>query len=117
MIRDAFEPLQKAGLKIKLSKCSFCKEQIHYLGYLVSGNSILPLADKIEALIKLQPQLTSKKLGTTLALQVNYRKVICNYSDIAHPFNFLTKSLNLLFGLQSPKLALTYYACDLQTCP
>ena len=31
------------------------KEQIHYLGHLVSGTSILPLADKIEALMKLKP--------------------------------------------------------------
>ena len=46
MIRDAFECLQKAGLKIKLSKCSFFKEHMHYLGHLVSGNSILPLTDK-----------------------------------------------------------------------
>ena len=27
MIKNAFEQLQKAGLKIKLSKCSFFKEK------------------------------------------------------------------------------------------
>ena len=55
IIKNAFEFLPKAGLKIKLSKCSFFKEKIHYLGHLVSGTSILPLVDKIEALMTLKP--------------------------------------------------------------
>ena len=54
MISKAFECLQKAGLKIKLSMCSFFQKQIHYLGHWVSGTSILPLANKIEALMKLK---------------------------------------------------------------
>ena len=36
MLDKAFKCLLKAGLKMKLSKCSFFKEQIHYLGHLVS---------------------------------------------------------------------------------
>ena len=35
MISNAFKHLQKPGIKIKLIKCSFFKEQIHYLGHLV----------------------------------------------------------------------------------
>ena len=37
MLDKAFKHLLKAILKIKLSKYSFFKEQIHYLGQLVSG--------------------------------------------------------------------------------
>ena len=51
MTSKAFEHLQKVSLKIRLGKYSFFKEQIYYLGHLV----ILPLADKIEALMKLKP--------------------------------------------------------------
>ena len=68
MISKVFECLQKAGLKIKLSKCSFFKEQIHYLGHLVSGTSILPLVDIIEALMKLNPLLTSRRLDSSFVL-------------------------------------------------
>ena len=68
MISKAFECLQKDGLKIKLSKCSFFKEEIHYLRHLASGTSILPLADKIEALMKLKPP-TKSMLDTSLVLQ------------------------------------------------
>ena len=52
MLDKAFKCLLKVRFKIKLSKCSFLKKQIHYLGHLVSGTSILSLADKIETLKK-----------------------------------------------------------------
>ena len=55
MLDNIFKQLFTAGLKIKLSKCSFFKEQIHYLGQLVSTTSILPLVEKIEALMKSKP--------------------------------------------------------------
>ena len=58
MLDKTFKCLLKAGLKIKLSKCSFFKEQIHYLGHLVSGTSILPLVNTIEVPMELKsPQI------------------------------------------------------------
>ena len=69
MISKAFECLQKASLKIKLNKCSFFKVQVHYIGHLVSGISILPLADKIEALMKLKPPTNIMRLDTSSVLQ------------------------------------------------
>ena len=54
LLEKAFKCLLKAGLKIKLSKYSLHKEQMNHLGHLVSGTSILPLADKIEVLMKLK---------------------------------------------------------------
>ena len=85
MISKAFECLQKAGLKIKLCKSSFFKEQIHYIGHLVSGTSILPLVDKIEASTKLKTPTNIKEIRHFLSLISYYRKFICNYADIAHP--------------------------------
>ena len=38
-LNNAFACLSNAGLKIKLNKCSVFKEQIHYLGRLVSDTS------------------------------------------------------------------------------
>ena len=62
MFDKAFKCLLKARLKIMLSKCSFFKEQIHYLGHLVSETSILPLADKVEVLMKLKPPTNIKEV-------------------------------------------------------
>ena len=68
------------------------EEQIHYLGHLVSGTSILPLADKIEVLMKLKPPMNIKEVRHFPGLMAYYRKFICNHADIAHSLNCLTRT-------------------------
>ena len=90
MLNNAFKHICKASLKIKLSKCLFFKEQIHYLGHLVCGASILPLTNKIEALIKLKLPTNIQEVRCFLALKGYYEKLKYNYVYIAHPLNCLT---------------------------
>ena len=66
------------------------KEQICYLGHLVSGTSILPLADKLEVLMKLKPPTNIKEVRHFCGLMGYYRKFKYNYLAIAHPLNCLT---------------------------
>ena len=53
-----FEKIQKAGLKIKLSKCQFFKSHLHYLGHRFSANGLEPLPEKLEAIGDLAPAKT-----------------------------------------------------------
>ena len=62
MLNKTFTCLIKTILKIILGKCSFFKEKFHYLGNLVSGTSILPLANEIEALMKMKPPTNIKEI-------------------------------------------------------
>ena len=39
-LEEVFHWLRKAGLKMKQSKCDFFKNQIHYLGHLISEHGI-----------------------------------------------------------------------------
>ena len=87
-MEKAFKCLMKAKLKIILTKFSFFKEQIHYLGHLVSGTSILPHANKIEALMKLKPLTNIKEVRHFLGLTGYYWKSISNYADITYLSNF-----------------------------
>ena len=89
MVDIVFKCFLKARLKIKLNKCSFFKEEIHFLGHLVSGTSILPLADKIEALMKLKRPTNVKEVRHFLGLTGYYHKFICYYADIVYPLNCL----------------------------
>ena len=67
------------------------KGKIHNVGHLVSGTSILPLTDKIEALMKLKLPTNIKEIRHFLGLTGYYRKVICNHADRAYPLNCLTR--------------------------
>ena len=50
-----FEKFQKAGLKIKLSKCQFFKTYLYYLGHRISANGLEALPEKLEAIRNLAP--------------------------------------------------------------
>ena len=52
-LEEIFECLRKAGLKLKLQKCSFFKKHIQYLGHLISDEGIQPLPEKLESIAKM----------------------------------------------------------------
>ena len=51
-LEAVFKKLASAGLKLKPSKCFFFKEEIDYLGHLVSGKGVATSPKKVEAVTK-----------------------------------------------------------------
>ena len=41
-LKRVFEKLKTPGVKLKLSKCSFCQQQIKYLGHIISEDGFEP---------------------------------------------------------------------------
>mgnify|MGYP001791060691 FL=1 len=48
-LEEVFTRLQKAGLKLKPSKCHLFQEEVKYLGHIVSRNGISTDPEKVEA--------------------------------------------------------------------
>ena len=46
-LETVFSLLQAVNLKIKISKCQFFKQHLHYIGHLISEQGIQPLLDMI----------------------------------------------------------------------
>ena len=86
-----FEWLRKAGLKLKLQKCSFFKKHIQYLGHLISDESIQPLPEKLESIVKMPVPQNAKQVKQFLGLVGYYRKFVPCFSDIARPLTQLTR--------------------------
>ena len=51
-LRAVFEKLKKAELKLKPSKCEFFKQELTYLGHVVSKNGIQTDSKKVEVICK-----------------------------------------------------------------
>ena len=49
-LEEVFRLLERAGLKIKRSKCLFAQEQVNYLGHVVSAAGVSPDKKKIKAI-------------------------------------------------------------------
>ena len=56
-VRQLFDRLREADLKLKEIKCNFLKAHVPYLGLLISGKGIEPVPEKLES-IKNMPSPT-----------------------------------------------------------
>lgn len=90
-LHAVLDRLQKAHLSLRLDKCSFFKEQVDYLGHIVSASGLKPQPSKVQAVQQLTPPKTVKELQGFLGLVNFYRKFIKDFAKIASPLNNLLK--------------------------
>jgi hypothetical protein len=90
-LRQVFETLRRANLKIKLKKCYFCFPNIHFLGHVVGREGIRPDPVKIEKIRNFPIPTNLTQLRSALGLFSYYRKFIKDFSKIAKPMLLLLK--------------------------
>jgi hypothetical protein len=90
-LRQVFETLRCANLKIKLKKCYFCFPNIHFLGHVVGREGIHPDPEKIEKIRNFPVPTNLTQLRSALGLFSYYRKFIKDFSKIAKPMLTLLK--------------------------
>ena len=89
-IRQLFQRLREADLKLNREKCDFFKSHIQYLGHLISGEGIEALPEKLESIKGMPPPTTPKEVKQFLGLKGYYRKFVPRFADIARPLTNLT---------------------------
>ena len=90
-IEAIFIRLQEAKLKLKLSKCSFFKKHLHYLGHLISSDGLLPTVEKTAAIKDLAQPKNVHEVQVVMGMFNYYRKFIPNFAEIAKSIVELTK--------------------------
>ena len=75
-----FKALHKANLGLNLSKCSFAKAQMQYLGHVVVLGTLAPPKAKVEAIGKMAAPCTRKQVRRFLGAIGYNRRYIKNFA-------------------------------------
>ena len=90
-LREVFQLLQSAGLKLKPDKCDLLKKEVLFLGHIVGANGISPNPKLLAAVKEWKEPTTVKQIQQFLGLCNYYRRFVYQFSEIAAPLTRLTE--------------------------
>ena len=101
VLDNVLNTLYKAGIKIKLSKCSFYTDSVQYLGHVFSSDGVRPNAEKLSAIIDAPTPTTVKQVQSFVGLCTFYSRFINRFSDVMAPFySLLRKDSKFVWGTE-----------------
>jgi len=96
-LKEIMETLRVHQLKAKFSKCHFRREEVRFLGYIVSKEGLAVDPAKVVAVQDWKTPRNATEVRSFLGLAGFYRKFIWDFAKISAPLTRLTKK-NLVFA-------------------
>ena len=90
-LEEIFQRLKAANLTLKPSKCHFFKQQVEFLGHIVSQEGVSTDPQKVKAVKEWPIPRRVRDVRAFLGLTGYYRCFIQNYGEIAKPLHELTE--------------------------
>ena len=90
-LREVFERLRHAKLKLGVAKCTFAAKEVSYLGHRVTEEGLLPDPLLLAAIRDIPPPKTATEVRSFLGLAGYYRRYVKGFAAIAAPLHALTR--------------------------
>ena len=116
-LRNVFQRLREAGLKLKPTKCTLCREEVKFLGHVVSCDGIATDPSKVESVRTWPTPTQRKEVQQFLGLCNYYHRFIWNFATIAKPLHRLTEKTCKFQWTTECKDAFTTLKSTLATAP
>jgi len=94
-LREVLTLLAKDQWVVKLKKCKFAKQQIHYLGHVLSSQGVSTDLEKVTAVLNWPTPINVRELRGFLGLAGFYRKFVRHFAVLAKPLTQLLKKHQL----------------------
>ena len=94
-LAKVLERLERAGFRVKKSKCQFMAASVSYLGHLIDQKGLHPLQEKVKAVKEAPSPTNVSELKAYLGLLTYYSKFLPNMADVLAPlYQLLHKDVN-----------------------
>ena len=90
-LRQVFERLRHAQLKLWAEKCTFAAKEVSYLSHRVTSEGLLPDPTLLAAIREIGPPKTATEVRSFLGLAGYYRRYVKNFAAIAGPLHAPTR--------------------------
>ena len=90
-LREVFQRLKEANLKLSPKKCNFLKKEVKFLGHIVSESGVSTDPSKIQAVRDWPIPKSIKEVRSFLGLTSYYKKFILKYADKSKPLHKITE--------------------------
>jgi hypothetical protein len=90
-VRQVLHRLREYGLYAKLEKCCFDRDQVEFLGYVVTPKGISMDPKKVQTILDWKTPCSVRDVQCFLGFANFYRKFIKNYSKVILPLTELTQ--------------------------
>ena len=116
-LREVFERLRHAKLKLGPTKCTFAAKEVSYLGHRVTEEGLLPDPALLAAIRDIPPPKTATEVRSFLGLAGYYRRYVKGFAAIAAPLHALSRKDALFHWSEDCQAAFDQLKVRLTTSP
>nr|XP_031857102.1 uncharacterized protein CI109_007532 [Kwoniella shandongensis]KAA5524173.1 hypothetical protein CI109_007532 [Kwoniella shandongensis] len=99
LTRLVFKILRKANLYLNAKKCEFEREEVKFLGFMISAKGVRADTAYVQGVVDFPVPRTLRQCRSFVGLASYYRRFVKDFSRIARPLNILTgKNVPFIWG-------------------
>ncbi|KAG1941073.1 interleukin-1 receptor accessory protein-like 1-A [Pimephales promelas] len=116
-LAEVFQRLQEYGLKLKPSKCHLLRDEVLFLGHVVSGEGIKTNPALIDDVRNWKTPTSVQELQSFLGLCNYYMRFVAKFAEITTPLTMLLKKGSSFSWEEEQKKAFEHLKRSLTTAP